>query len=111
MSKDRVDWDMGAANRAIDSGSEDGLRDAGEDLRERADALAPVQSGRLVGSAAVAVEGSEAVIGYDTVYAVRLHEHPEYHFRNGGGKWLERAQNEGHSGLLVRLAEGMKRHI
>lgn len=32
----------------------------------------------------------EAVVGYNKVYAARLHEHPEYHFQKGRkGKYLE----------------------
>jgi hypothetical protein len=36
--------------------------------------------------------GNEFFVAYDTPYAVRLHEHPEYNFRGSGeGKWLEKA--------------------
>jgi hypothetical protein len=33
---------------------------------------------------------SEVIVGYNTVYAARLHEHPEYRFQKGRkGKYLE----------------------
>ena len=35
-------------------------------------------------------EAPEAIVGYHTPYAARLHEHPEYHFQGGRkGKYLE----------------------
>lgn len=35
-------------------------------------------------------ETPEAIVGYNTVYAARLHENPQYHFKNGRkGKYLE----------------------
>jgi hypothetical protein len=38
----------------------------------------------------VSTKGVDASVYYDTPYAVRLHEHPEYTFQNGRqGKWLE----------------------
>lgn len=36
------------------------------------------------------VSDSEAIVGYNKVYAARLHEHPEYRFQKGRkGKYLE----------------------
>lgn len=36
------------------------------------------------------VSDSEVIVGYNTVYAARLHEHPEYRFQKGRkGKYLE----------------------
>lgn len=35
-------------------------------------------------------EPTEVIVGYNKVYAARLHEHPEYHFQKGRkGKYLE----------------------
>ena len=43
----------------------------------------------------------EISISYDTPYAARLHEHPEYNFREGReGKWLENALNERREDLV-----------
>jgi hypothetical protein len=40
----------------------------------------------------VNADGTTAFVSYDTPYAVRLHEHPEYNFQGKGeGKWLEKA--------------------
>lgn len=36
------------------------------------------------------VSSREHLVGYNTPYAARLHEHPEYHFKKGRkGKYLE----------------------
>jgi len=63
----------------------------------------PFDEGTLSGSGAVepAVDIEEgAAIVYDTPYAVRLHEHPEYNFSkdsnpNAQGKWVENAMLNG----------------
>lgn len=45
------------------------------------------------------------VVSYDTPYAVRLHEHPEYNFQGGReGKWLEKTVNEKSKDVLALLA-------
>ncbi|WP_402843785.1 hypothetical protein [Microbacterium sp. GXS0129] len=53
----------------------------------------PLDLGTLVGSGAVEPASSPedgAAITYNTPYAVRLHEHPEYNFQNGRqGKYVE----------------------
>jgi hypothetical protein len=48
-------------------------------------------TGRLQASGHVEPESDKSVIvGYNTVYAARLHEHPEYRFQKGRkGKYLE----------------------
>lgn len=70
---------------------EDGdLRDSGRAFQNRD------SGGRFV---------SEAVVSYDTPYAVRLHEHPEYNFKGSGeGKWLEHAMQRRASKLLSDIA-------
>ena len=50
----------------------------------------PHNIGTLQNSGGVDPEGDGAIVGYNTVYAARLHEHPEYHFQKGRkGKYLE----------------------
>lgn len=56
-------------------------------------ARAPLDVGTLTGSAQVTAAealGDAAIVSYDTPYAARLHEHPEYNFQGGReGKYLE----------------------
>lgn len=90
---------------------------AGENkAAERALALSrqmvPFDTGHLSGSGTVepAVDAEEgAGVVYDTPYAARLHEHPEYDFSkdsnpNAQGKWVENAilQNKEELGDIIR---------
>jgi hypothetical protein len=74
--------------------------------------MVPFDTGNLSGSGTVepAVTAEEgAGIVYDTPYAARLHEHPEYDFSkdsnpNAQGKWLENAvvENKKELGDIIR---------
>jgi len=94
--------------RATVSMSGRGFADAGEEVLQRlarGETLAaerllalsaeevPLDLGTLLGSGAVvpATDPEEgAAVTYDTPYAARLHEHPEYQFQGGRkGKYVE----------------------
>ena len=50
----------------------------------------PHKTGELQNSGSVKDQNDESLVGYNKVYAARLHEHPEYRFNNGRkGKYLE----------------------
>ena len=50
----------------------------------------PHDTGLLQNSGHVEDMGDHAIVGYNKVYAARLHEHPEYRFQKGRkGKYLE----------------------
>jgi hypothetical protein len=50
----------------------------------------PHDTGLLQNSGHVEDHGDEVIVGYNKVYAARLHEHPEYRFQKGRkGKYLE----------------------
>jgi hypothetical protein len=50
----------------------------------------PHDTGLLQNSGHTEQEDEGAIVGYNKVYAARLHEHPEYHFQKGRkGKYLE----------------------
>lgn len=69
---------------------------------------APLDVGTLVGSGTVerATDPEEgAAVVYDTPYAARLHEHPEYNFQNGRqGKYVEdpAMENKRELGDIIR---------
>lgn len=66
---------------------------AAERLLTLSAAAAPLDTGALIGSGQVepAVDPEEgAAVIYDTPYAAKLHEHPEYNFQGGRqGKYVE----------------------
>lgn len=87
---------------------------AAERLLALSVAEAPLDTGMLIGSGAVenATSPEEgAVITFDTPYAVRLHEHPEFNFQNGRkGKYLEEPalQHKDEFGAIIakEIADG-----
>lgn len=79
---------------------------AANNLLEEANRMVPLDWGTLMksGEASLGDTDLTAVVSYDTAYAVRLHEHPEYNFQGGReGKWLEKACNENHDRILAWL--------
>lgn len=76
-------------------GARRGLQDAGEDLLRLSLSEVPHDKGWLqqtgtVDISALQTDAPEVVVGYNTPYAARLHEHPEYTFQKGRkGKYLE----------------------
>jgi hypothetical protein len=78
-------------------------------LQALSNAEAPLDIGTLIESSTVIPatdpeEGSAVV--YDTPYAARLHEHPEYEFQNGRkGKYLEDPAVENRSELGAIIAK------
>lgn len=71
----------------------DGENAAAERLLALSSARAPLEVGTLIGSGTVEPASSPeegAAVVYDTPYAARLHEHPEYNFQGGRqGKYVE----------------------
>ena len=86
----RVRWDSGPAKEKAKSESRQALAESAEFVLAHANDSVPLEEGTLARSGATSVEGDTAVISYDTPYAIRLHENPQYRFRHGRrGKWLE----------------------
>lgn len=76
----------------IRTASRDALQNALEYLKDEANKRVPHDEGILEASGDLQVDSNsaEGIIFYDTPYAVRLHEHPEYKFQKGRqGKWLK----------------------
>ena len=49
-------------------------------------------------------------IYYDTPYAARLHEHPEYNFQHGRkGKWLENTNKEKGPEIIEIVADQLRK--
>ena len=84
---------------------------AAEVLLEYSNRSVPFDEGTLQKSGQTDVDPLRVIasVSYDMPYAVRLHEHPEYHFQNGRrGKWLELALQEIKPELLVYMAKQMR---
>lgn len=66
------------------------LNDVADEVLRLSSREVPHDTGELQNSAEVEQGFDEVTVGYNKVYAARLHEHPEYNFQKGRkGKYLE----------------------
>lgn len=68
-----------------------------EYILEQSKEIVPFRDGILESSGSTDIDSRElkGTVFYDTPYAIRLHEHPEYDFQGKGeGKWLEKTIEE-----------------
>lgn len=79
------------ALKAFESKGEDALRDLGNKIMRESKNQAPLDKSTLIKSTGNEKTGKlRRTIFYNTPYAPRLHEHPEYKFQRGRkGKFLE----------------------
>lgn len=76
--------------QAIDGGVDKASMDIGMEILRLSQLEVPHDEGTLQNSGTVEEVNGDIVIGYHSVYAARLHEHPEYNFQKGRkGKYLE----------------------
>lgn len=107
----KLKWEGKALAASMREAARKGLWQAAEEILRAANQRVPLDTGVLQASGDTDVDGNElaAAIFYDTPYAVRLHEHPEYDFQGGReGKWLERTINERSNDILEGLAKGLR---
>lgn len=106
-----LEWFGDKAKSLISAGRLEGLTRAAGLVLGVANRTCPYQEGTLVGSGATDVDRSsgEASVFYDTPYAVRLHENPQYRFNFGRrGKWLSLALGETDGAVNNILADSLK---
>lgn len=78
------------ATKRIDDAKMQAVHDIASEILRLSSLMVPFFKGLLLNSGNVIDEDDQSVVGYNKVYASRLHEHPEYHFKNGRkGKYLE----------------------
>lgn len=88
----KLNWYGDQVTSEVKQAAAEGLLLGVEYLLEESNRVVPLDQGPLErsGEASVDEENLIAADSYDTPYAVRVHEHPEYKFQNGRiGKWLE----------------------
>ena len=86
FQKKMTQWMQGALNR-----KDRAVRDIASEVLRLSQREVPHNVGTLQNSGFVDdVKNGESIVGYNTVYAARLHEHPEFKFKKGRkGKFLE----------------------
>lgn len=111
MKQVRLKFDTEHVQNILEIGGEKGLFAMAQDIGNESLKQVPLDKGTLEHTLAVDAEGDIAAISYDTPYAVKMHEHPEYHFQRGRkGKYLEDPVNDPalwRRGLQY-IADGMK---
>ena len=77
-------------NKRIDPAKQKAEKMAGDEILRLSNIEVPFDKGTLANSGRVDTFTDHVEVGYHTKYAHRLHEHPEYNFKNGRkGKYLE----------------------
>jgi hypothetical protein len=107
----RNEINITAATEKIKAGNIQAVRKGAEFLLQKSKDHVPHDKGMLEnsGSTDYETEGPSATTFYDTPYAVRLHEHPEFRFKGKGrGKWLQTAANENSAAILKVMARCIK---
>jgi hypothetical protein len=98
-------WKGGLVGAIVESSGRESVQAAAERVLARANEHVPYRSGALESTGKVSTDGLEAAISYDTVYAARLHQHPEYNFQGKGrGRWLVEAIEMDRANILESMA-------
>lgn len=94
-----------SAQKEYISRAEQALNDLGNNILRESRDIAPIDTGLLRKTSKNTKTGKlERTISYNTPYAVRMHEHPEYNFQSPGeGKYLEKPIMQHKSTMLRDL--------
>lgn len=114
MANVRVTFHGNEARARIQAGTIKGIQDGTEFLLQEANRECPLDEGTLQRSGNTDIDPSnlKGSVYYDTPYAIRLHEHPEYHFQGGRkGKWLERATTKNMASIRSYIAKKIKEEL
>ena len=109
----RLVWRGQLVREVVHEAADQSAMASAEAVLQDANFHVPYKSGTLMESGAVTQSrdssghfAAEALVSYDTVYAVRLHENPQFKFRPPGeGKWLDNALKRHMSRMLPIMAE------
>ena len=102
-------WNDGKVKMLLSAASKKATMEAAEELLRESNKMVPHDEGTLMRSGEVDVKEGEATVSYDTPYAVRLHEHPEYNFQKGRqGKYLEKALDNNRDRLIKHIQKAIK---
>ena len=97
-------------NKVVDDAKRQGLRKIGDEILRLSQREVPHDTGQLQNTGKVEETDAYVEVGYHKVYAARLHEHPEYNFKNGRkGKYLEDPIKNNLSTFLNYFAESLRR--
>lgn len=107
----RVVWDDAMAKRAAHEGILDGIEASAIVITAASSQIIPYLTGRLEASGGFDISDDleTGTIFYDTPYAARMHQHPEYDFRGGKrGKFLKSTMSGSRRKVLDMFGNGLK---
>ncbi len=106
---DTTSFNQGIASlgKAMEAAALRGVNDVASEILRLSMFEVPHDTGLLQSSGHIEpVKNDEVIVGYNKVYAARLHEHPEYRFQKGRkGKYLE-DPIKNNIGKFLRFIEG-----
>lgn len=110
-----IDWsirlDLDRVAEAAAQASPTAAAKAMEHVRGVAAALTPEETGHLVGTATVTVNGNEATITYDGPYARRQHEELTWRHEKGQAKYLEQPMHTEKPVVLEIVANEVRKAL
>ena len=93
----------------IDDVARKGTSKVAEEILRLSQFEVPHDTGLLQNSGHVEADGNGQIVGYNKVYAARLHENPQYNFQKGRkGKYLEDPIKNNLATFTKFLADVMK---
>lgn len=99
----KFEWEGEAAKAIVQSAIDEAMIRSLDHIIEEANKIVPHREGTLMRSGDFDFRrgGKEGTIYYDTPYARRLHENPQYRFNKGRkGKWLEKTMEEEYDNVM-----------
>jgi len=88
--KDFQDQVMLLESVVFPNATKQALRDIGNEIIRLSTFEVPFDIGTLEGTGHIEPDGDGYLVGYNTIYAAYLHEHPEFDFQDGrAAKYLE----------------------
>ncbi len=100
--------DFNAIIAAVERAATRGLQQAADIIHQEAVLRAPKETGVLRNTSYTQAEGNEAIVAFDTPYAVRQHEELGYHHQDGEAKYLENACIDRKDVVAETIAESIK---
>jgi len=112
----KITWDTKSfdngvtkAMSLVTDGTAKGVGMAANELLRLSLREVPIDTGHLQSTGKKSQKDLEATVSYNTPYAVKVHEHPEYKFGNGRkGKYLEDPFKRNETLFVNLIRDGVK---
>jgi hypothetical protein len=103
---------VGTLTKKVSPAAMKATEDAANELLRLSQFEVPHDTGFLQNTGTVQQRGTDFITGYNTRYAARLHEHPEYRFQKGRkGKYLEDPLVRNLRALGLRWSKNVKSNL